>query len=68
MHRRLDAFSRASTFPLPARFNRPNREAELKKRRPRMRADPRLSESTPSTSQNTHKSLKELRSITDTVT
>jgi hypothetical protein len=42
---RLDAFSRGEYVPLPARFNLPTGEAEVKKRRPRMRADPHLSES-----------------------
>jgi hypothetical protein len=39
MHRRLEALSRGEYVPLPARFNLPTGEAEVKKRRPRMRAD-----------------------------
>ena len=58
MQGRLDAFSRGEDIALPARFNLQG-EAEVKKRRPRMRANPRLSEPTPSTSQNSHKNLKE---------
>lgn len=59
MQRRLEAFSRGEYVPLPARFNLPTGEAEVRKRRPRMRVNPRLSESTPSTSQNSYNSMKE---------
>jgi hypothetical protein len=45
MQRRLDAFSRGEYIPFPARFNLPTGEAEVKKRRQRMRADPHLSDS-----------------------